>query len=64
MEPDLIFNENIKSIGDIIEVYGKEGDPIRRIMKKDVYERMMDMSAASPAEATDDTETFESEEAE
>lgn len=64
MEPDLIFNENIKSIGDIIEVYGKEGDPIRRIMKKDVYERMMDISAASPAEATDDTETFESKEAE
>lgn len=64
MEPNLIFDKNIKSVGDIIEAYGKKGDPIKRIMNEDVHKRMLDISAASPAEASDETEIFLSRPAE
>lgn len=65
LERDKIFAADIKSIGELVSFYADEvshkNDPIKRVMKKEVYERMMDMSATSVADALDDSEVFEAE---
>lgn len=64
LDPDRVFNENIQSLDNLIDEYkdainnGK--DPIKRVMRLDLYNRMMDMSAKSLEEAIDESETFES----
>lgn len=62
MERYEFFDTRIKSIGDLINTYQKaDKEPLKKVMKSDVYKRMMDMRADSEADATDETETFESE---
>lgn len=41
MDHDVIFRSNIKSIGDIVVEYHKPGDPLERIMRKEIYEQMI-----------------------
>lgn len=52
MDHDIVFNSEIKSIGDIVFEYNKPGDPIKRILKKEVYEKMK-MRAKGKAESSD-----------
>lgn len=63
MERDKIFDPNIKSIGNLVTAYTDEvdsgRDPIARVMKEDVYKRMMDLSAKTVKEAFADDEVFE-----
>lgn len=65
LERDKIFNQEIKSIGDIISNYEKNiqqgNDPIKGVLKWEVYKKMMDMSADSIEEAIDESEVFETE---
>lgn len=65
LERDKIFNQEIKSIGDIISSYEKNiqqgNDPIKGVLKWEVYKKMMDMSADSIEEAIDESEVFEAE---
>lgn len=65
LERDKIFNQEIKSIGDIISSYEKNiqqgNDPIKGVLKWEVYKKMMDMSADSIEEAIDESEIFETE---
>ena len=58
MNPDIVFKSNIRSIGDIVLEYQKPGDPIKRVMKKEIYDKMMNMSAENAAEAIDESEVF------
>ena len=64
LERDKVFKEDIRSIGDLVWEYKSEveqnHDPIRRVMRADVYQRMMDMTVESTEEAIDDTEVFDS----
>lgn len=63
MERDKIFDPNIKSIWNLVTAYTDEvnsgKDPIARVMKEDVYKRMMDLSAKTVKEAFEDDEVFE-----
>ena len=61
MERYEFFNSRIKSMGELISTYqNAESEPLRRVMKEDVYKKMMDMSAESVADAADESETYES----
>jgi len=65
MGRDAIFDTDIKSIGDLVTIYEDEfekgNDPIKRVMKKEVFERMMDLSAKSVEDAYKDDEIFEAQ---
>lgn len=65
LEREKIFRPEIKSVGDLVHSYGVEikndRDPIKGIMKSEVYEKMIDMSASGPEEAIDESEIFEAE---
>lgn len=62
MERYEFFDSRIKSIGDLIDTYkSADKEPLKRVMKADVYRRMMDMTANSPADAVDESEVFEAE---
>jgi len=62
MERDVFFDPDIKSLGTMIEEYKKASTtPLKRIMKKDVYDQMMDMTANTPVEAVDESEVFEAD---
>ena len=46
----------------MIETYkSADKEPLKRVMKADVYRRMMDMTADSTADAVNESEVFESE---
>lgn len=62
MERYEFFDSRIKSIGQLINTYQTaEEKPLRRVMKADVYKRMMDMHADSAADAVDENEIFGAE---
>ena len=65
LEREKIFRPEIKSIGDLVHCYDVEiqsnRDPIKGVMRAEVYRKMMDMSASSTEEAIDETERFEAE---
>lgn len=62
MDREQFFDPEIKSIGDLLSSYvNSDKEPLRRIMRADIYEKMMDMTAKTPADAIDDSEVFESE---
>lgn len=62
MERYEFFDSRIKSIGELIDTYkNADKEPLKRVMKADVYRRMMDMTADSPADAVDESEVYESE---
>ena len=60
-----IFRPEIKSVGDLVHSYDAEikndRDPIKGVMRAEVYRKMMDMSASGPEEAIDESEIFEAE---
>ena len=60
LDHDIVFKDGVKSIAEMLVEYQKPGDPIKRIMKAEVYNRMMDMSANNAAEARDESEVFDS----
>lgn len=61
MDREEFFSPEIKSIGQMLEVYTKASNaPLKGIMKTEVYERMMSGSATSNKEAFESqNETFE-----
>ena len=65
LEREKIFRPEIKSVGDLVHSYDVEiqndRDPIKGVMRAEVYRKMMDMSASGPEEAIDESETFEAE---
>lgn len=65
MERDRIFDSEIKSIGGLVTAYADEiassRDPIKRVMKEEVFKRMMDLSAKSVEDAYKDDEIFEAQ---
>lgn len=65
LDREKVFASDIKSIGDLIESYDEEAkqgnDPIKRVMDANIFKRMMDMSAASVADAIDNSEVFEAD---
>lgn len=65
LEREKIFRPEIKSVGDLVHSYDVEiqndRDPIKGVMRAEVYRKMMDMSASGPEEAIDDSEIFEAE---
>lgn len=65
LEREKIFRPEIKSVGDLVHSYDVEiqndRDPIKGVMRAEVYRKMMDMSASGPEEAIDESEIFEAE---
>ena len=65
LEREKIFRPEIKSVGDLVHSYDVEiqndRDPIKGVMRAEVYRKMMDMSAYGPEEAIDESEIFEAE---
>jgi len=62
MDREEFFNPDIKSIGDLVLSYvNSDKEPLKRIMRADVYKKMMDMTAKTPADAIDESEVFEAE---
>lgn len=65
LEREKIFRPEIKSVGDLVHSYDAEikndRDPIKGVMRAEVYRKMMDMSASGPEEAIDESEIFEAE---
>lgn len=55
MDHDIIFNTGIKSIGDIVVEYNKPGDPLKKILKKEIYDKMKEKVKDEP-EATGETD--------
>lgn len=63
LERDKVFRPDIKSIGQLVGEYLLEAnnhrDPIKGVMRAEIYRKMMDMSAEDAADAIDESEIFQ-----
>lgn len=60
MNREFIFNENIKSFGQLVESYKKSAEPIKYVIKKEYYDRMIGENASVAEIAQSEIEPLES----
>ena len=62
MERYEFFNSGIKSIGQLVDTYkSADEEPLRKVMKEDVYDRMMKNRTNVVAEGTEQMELIGSD---
>ena len=64
MERYRFFDESIKSVGDLVDTYkNADREPLKSVMKSDVYDQMMTMAEHTPEKVDDDRRIEETVEA-